>query len=119
MSPSDHDLLITHSGQLAEACKMIKDTKQSLTDFIEKIDYRCETRRTEIQNAQDKTMRTATFWKILTITVIIIMAMMGAMGYNRTISLRNEVRIENLTKLTEMNSLMLHELLQELMEGRK
>lgn len=114
ITPSDHELLIIHSEQLHTMCDMIYDTKKVINDFIVKIDTRCDTRQTEMLHIQDYSMKVSTFWKILTITVIIIMSMMGAMGYNRTVALRNEVRIESLTKLTEMNSQMLHQLLQKL-----
>jgi len=113
-NPSDHDLLIIHSGQLQAACKMIGETNKTLTDFIVKIDKRCDTRRLETQQIQENAMKTSTFWKILTILVVILMAMMGAMGYNRTVSLQNEIRIENLTKLTETNGQMLNQLLHRL-----
>lgn len=118
ITPSDHELLIIHSEQLHTMCNMMSDTKKTLNEFIVKIDKRCDTRQTEILQIQDSAMRVATFWKILTITVVIIMAMMGTMGYNRTISLRNEIRIESLTTLTEMNSQMLHQLLQKLASNR-
>jgi len=113
-SPSDHDLLITHSGQLQSACEMIRDTNKTLTDFIVKIDARCETRKTETTRIQENSMRTSTFWKILTILVVILMAMLGAMGHTRDMVLRNETRIENLTKLTEDNGRMLNQLLRGL-----
>jgi len=89
----DHDLLIKHSVKLDTMCKLQQNIIVKLDSFIDKIDDRCEKRLDLITKEADSAVQNTTFWSLLTILVIVLMAMSATIGFNRTLSNRNEIQI--------------------------
>jgi len=114
ITPSDHDLLITHSEQLHSACNLIRDSQEALKEFTAKIDLRCEIRRAEILTIKEKAMTTGAFWKILTVLVVILLAIISTAGFNRALTIKNEIQISNNAEAIHKNSEMMKTLLERL-----
>ena len=114
MPITDHDILTTHSEQLYTVCKLLKENQTTLNDFIVKIDNRCEVRRDEILKIKENAMTTSAFWKLLTVLIIILMAIISTTGFNRALSLKNEIQIGNNAKQIEENSMMMKTLLERI-----
>ena len=111
---SDHDILTIHTEQLHTVCNMLKNNQDTLSQFIGKIDIRCEVRRNEILTVKENSMTTGAFWKILTVLVIILLAIISTAGFNRTLSVKNEIQIGNNAKMIEKNSVMMKTLLERI-----
>jgi len=116
MTAEDHDLLTKHSVKLDAICASQNRTEKNVLEFIEKIDKRCDKRKDDVQIMHDKTMKSTTFWKLVTILIVILTAMVATMGLNRTISLRNEIQIEHNTELIKKNGNLLNEILNDVLK---
>ena len=114
MIPEDHDLLVKHSVKLNAICASQSKSEKTIADFIDKIDKRCDKRKDDTQMMQEKTMRTSTFWRIVTVLVAILLVMGASMGLNREMATRNEIQIMNNTKLIERNGIMLNKIIQDI-----
>lgn len=91
---SDHDLLIRHSVKIDNVCKSViglgnKFDKFSdkVDKFSDKVDKRCERRQVEIYDkidvgSEDKMDRDTFKW-LMGFMILIIMAIVSAIGYNQ------------------------------------
>jgi hypothetical protein len=84
---SDHDLLIRHSVKIDSMFNLVTDLGNKFDQFAGRVDKRCERRQTEIytkiEDSSGDNMDRDTFKWLMGFVILIIMAMVSAIGYNQ------------------------------------
>jgi hypothetical protein len=94
----DHDLIIKHSVKIDNLCKLVKLVDIKLDKHHDKMDERCEKRRTEfteqIDNSLEDVMSKDTIKWVLGIMILVMIAVSGSVGFNQVKIQKNEGRFD-------------------------
>jgi len=91
---SEHDMLIRLNTKMDAMCKKADVNKADLDTYMAKMDARCEHRMELCSQSFESKLSFTTYWKILTIIVLVLFAFGGTIAYNSKMIVTNSAAIK-------------------------
>ncbi|MBC8179983.1 hypothetical protein H8E88_02555 [candidate division KSB1 bacterium] len=104
---SDHDLLIKLHTKMDGVCKTLKEKNDSINHTIETLNTNCLHRREVCDAAMEKKLPNSTFWKLVTILVVVLGVLFTTAITNRVDVTKNTSVIIQNTKQLDKNTIAL------------
>ena len=95
----EHDLLITTAANVENICKKLDRFDEKVTTRIDKLDDKIQAHIDKSDTEMDRKLDTNTFWKVIMILVIVLIATGGVVVKNKTCISEQGVELKYLQEI--------------------